>query len=135
MELIAARADRVNGGVVFHSEEFHALRLPGGFAGFGDTSGVFGRNEDRRRGVRRGCHLHCEFSAIAFPVADDAAVGRVVVALHSSDVANDGGLDDGVFKAGCGGVRLDAKRLLPIMEPSAMVCRSPAPFFRKTDAG
>jgi len=31
-----------------------------------------------------------------------------VVTLHPSDVADDGGLDDGVFEARRGGVRLDA---------------------------
>jgi hypothetical protein len=51
LELVGAGADRIHGGVVFETQKLYALDLASGLAGFSDSGGIFGRDEDRRRGV------------------------------------------------------------------------------------
>ena len=111
-EAIGSGTHDIDGGVAFHAEKLHALGFPGGLAGFGDAGGVFGRDENRCGGIRRDRDIHREFSAFAFPIAHDATVGRVVVRLHPGHIADDGGLDDRIFEAGCSGVGLDAGEAL-----------------------
>ena len=73
LKLVAAGAYRIDSGVVFHSEELHALGFGGGFAGFGDGRGVLGRNENLCRGIRRHRDIDSEIFTVAFPPAADRA--------------------------------------------------------------
>jgi len=100
LELVITRADRVDGSTIFHTQKLHAIGLANGLAGFGDAGGVFGRDENRRCCIRRDRDIHREFFALAFPIAHDATVGRVVVCIHPLQIADDVGLDDDVFETG-----------------------------------
>ena len=59
------------------------------------------RHEYRRSGVGGNGDLQRQSTVLTLPVADDPAVGRVVITFHPSQVANHGGLDDDLLKAGC----------------------------------
>ena len=108
LEPVAAGADGIHGGILFHSQEFHALRLGCRLAGLGHAGGVFRRHIDRRAGVRWNRNFHRQLTLLAPPLAADAAVNGIVVRLDPRQVAHQRRLDEDFFEPYRGRVALDA---------------------------
>ena len=88
---IAPRNHLKHRGIVFHTQELHTFRFHCGPGGFGYSGSIPGRDKYGRRGVRRNSDIHRKLVALAFPVADDLAVGRLVTALDPVDTLDDAG--------------------------------------------